>query len=46
MQSDVVCRFVFLLHRYRIIILVTFPGEIHGTSMRAAVDIMCLIAGS
>jgi len=46
MQSDVVCRFVFLFHRYRIIILVTLLGAIHGTSVRAAIDIVRLLAGN
>ena len=46
MQSDVVSRFVFLFRRYRIKILVTLFGAIHGTVMRTALDIVCLIAGN
>ena len=46
MQSGVVFRFVFLSHRYRIIILGTLLGAIHVTVMRAAVDIACLKAGN
>jgi hypothetical protein len=46
MHSDVVCRFVFLCHRYGIIILVTLLVAIHGTVIRAAVDIVCISAGN